>query len=122
MGFDFVWPTSRRESCALMLSECLRCGVTVRLLGYSGHKDLPTGNSPFSRGQGTCAHEKINYPRPNSVGQAIRVCLGSLEEGVSSMSRKLCSFNIELELGFEGCVDSWRLSTLSCMLGRQVGP
>lgn len=62
----------------------------------------------------TGSHEKINYPRPDSVGKVTSVSLGSLEEGVASMY----FFSVGLELGFEGCIDSFRLSTLRCVLGR----
>lgn len=43
------------------------CALTV--LGCPGYKDLPTGSSPSSRDGRTCSHEKVDYPRADSVGK-----------------------------------------------------
>lgn len=59
-------------------------------------------NSSLSQDLGTCSHEKMNFPRPDSVGKVTRVALGSLEEGGGSVSRDLCFFSIGLEIDFEG--------------------
>ena len=80
--------TFGRENCALIVSECLWCAMTVRLWRCSGHEDLPRRSSSSGGGGRTCTHEKINSPRVDSVGEVMTLCLGNLKEGVGSMSRK----------------------------------
>ena len=41
----------------------------MSVLGCPGYKDLPTGSFPSSGDRRTCSHEKINYPRADSVGK-----------------------------------------------------
>lgn len=82
LGFDFVWPTLSQERCAWMVSECLRWPRLSGSDGVLGVRICPQEtNSSLSRDVGTCSHEKINFPRPDSEGKVTRVVLGSLEEG-----------------------------------------
>lgn len=44
-------------------------GCAMSVLGCPGCKDLPIGSFPPGRDKRTCSHEKINYPRADSVGK-----------------------------------------------------